>query len=219
MYKKIFLTLATVSTTGCVSAIPYTGLEKSTEILDTPPINSINTVSLGEAMLTQGKVTVETYLLLEENITGKVWHLKSGEYQGLGTDQKSIHFNSSNKVFNSFGGLPPASISISKQKTPEICVNVPLAKTHCYPAKYKLIKKESVTDESFQQTLIYNGKIKNKINIMYKESSNNYARPAFDNQVEYDLSDSKTIGYKNALIEVIEANNRQIKYKLIKGFR
>jgi hypothetical protein len=44
------------------------------------------------------------------------------------------------------------------------------------------------------------------------------ARPAFNNNVEYDLSESMLIGYKGAKIEVIEANNQYIKYKVIQNF-
>ncbi len=41
------------------------------------------------------------------------------------------------------------------------------------------------------------------------------ARPAFNNNVEYDLSESPIIGYKGAKLEVIEANNQFIKYRVI----
>jgi hypothetical protein len=71
---------------------------------------------------------------------------------------------------------------------------------------------------SFQQTLIYSGRVGNKINVSYREFSNNTARPAFNNDVEYDLSSSNTIGYKGALIEVIKADNSSITYKLIRNF-
>ncbi|MCD0195610.1 hypothetical protein K1T77_12420 [Acinetobacter baumannii] len=43
-------------------------------------------------------------------------------------------------------------------------------------------------------------------------------RPAFNNDVEYDLSQSKEIGYKGALLEIIEATNQDIKYKVIRNF-
>jgi len=52
----------------------------------------------------------------------------------------------------------------------------------------------------------------------YREFSNNLARPAFNNTVEYDLTDSKIIGYRGARIEVIEATNEFRKYKVIQNF-
>ena len=72
--------------------------------------------------------------------------------------------------------------------------------------------------DGFQQTLLYSGRIGNKINISYREFSNNVARPAFNNDVEYDLGESMTIGYKGAEIEIIEATNRMIKYRVIRNF-
>ena len=44
------------------------------------------------------------------------------------------------------------------------------------------------------------------------------ARPALNNDVEYDLSLSNTIGYKGVLIEVIKADNNRITYKVIQHF-
>jgi hypothetical protein len=44
------------------------------------------------------------------------------------------------------------------------------------------------------------------------------ARPAFNNDVEYDLNESKQIGYKGALLDVIDANNQNITYKVLKNF-
>jgi hypothetical protein len=58
----------------------------------------------------------------------------------------------------------------------------------------------------------------NKINIGYREFSNNSARPAFNNEVEYDLSESKRIGYKGAQIEVLEADNSSITYEVLRNF-
>lgn len=76
----------------------------------------------------------------------------------------------------------------------------------------------SLHRDSFQQTLLYSGKVGNKINIGYREFSNSLARPAFNNNVEYDLSESKTIAYKGAQLEILEATNQHIKFRLIKNF-
>jgi len=85
-------------------------------------------------------------------------------------------------------------------------------------ADYEKKKYPVASPDSFQQTLIYSGKVGNKINIGYREFSGSLARPAFNNEVEYDLSESKVIGYKAARIEVIEATNQSIKYKVIQNF-
>lgn len=83
---------------------------------------------------------------------------------------------------------------------------------------FRRIKATVLDRDSFQQTLIYSGKIGSKINISYRESSGGMARPAFTNAAEYDLSESSTIGYLGAQIEVIEATNQLIRYRVISNF-
>ena len=76
----------------------------------------------------------------------------------------------------------------------------------------------SAGDNSFQQTLIYSGRVGDKVNIGYREFSSNVARPAFNNDVEYDLSESDTIGYRGAELQILEATNRSITYRVIRNF-
>ncbi len=78
---------------------------------------------------------------------------------------------------------------------------------------------KSVDENEFQQTLIYNGMVGKKINVAYREFSNKMARAAFSNDVEYDLSQSKIIGYKGAKIEVLNATNENITYRVISNFK
>lgn len=79
-------------------------------------------------------------------------------------------------------------------------------------------KKAILSDNAFQQTLIYSGKSGSIIQIGYREFSNNLARPAFNNDVSYDLDESSVIGYKGARLEIISATNEYIEYKVISNF-
>lgn len=80
------------------------------------------------------------------------------------------------------------------------------------------VKLPTLAHNSFQQTLIYSGRIGDRITLGYREFSNNMARPAFNNDVEYDLNESKIVGYKGARVEVIKATNQEIKYKVLSNF-
>jgi len=79
-------------------------------------------------------------------------------------------------------------------------------------------KRSVVFEDSVQQTLIYSGRIGSRIRFGYREFSNNIARPAFSNDVEYDLLESRVIGYKGAEIEIVDATNQFIKYIVKKNF-
>lgn len=74
------------------------------------------------------------------------------------------------------------------------------------------------TNANYQQALIYNGKVGNKINIAYREYDGDLTKPILNNSVEYDLSQVNQIGYKGALIEVVSADNQRIQYRVIRGF-
>lgn len=45
---------------------------------------------------------------------------------------------------------------------------------------------------------------------------NDMARPAFYQDLSYDLIESKIIGFKGTQIEIIEATNSEIKYMVVK---
>ena len=64
----------------------------------------------------------------------------------------------------------------------------------------------------FKQELIYNGKSKDTIKFQYREFSDNMARPAFSQDLLYDMSESKTIGFRGMNIEVLEATNSLIRF-------
>lgn len=75
-----------------------------------------------------------------------------------------------------------------------------------------------VSSSSFQQTLIYLGKSSSVLKFGYRESLEDLTRPAFSNEITYDLNDSDIIGYKKAKLQVISATNTSITYKVLSYF-
>jgi hypothetical protein len=114
--------------------------------------------------------------------------------------------------------IPNASIKLNKSNG-DICVLVSGNPEICGNAKIKRNKEDIYSDGSFRKTLIYNGRVGNNLKVGYREFINNMARQAFSNEVIYDLSDSNIIGYAGVRIEVIDASNTEIKYKVIKNFK
>ena len=79
------------------------------------------------------------------------------------------------------------------------------------PLKGYPIEKEG----SFKAELIYSGITKNIIYISYREFIDNMARPAFYQELRYDLSESDLITFRSLKIKVLEANNARIKFQVI----
>jgi len=73
----------------------------------------------------------------------------------------------------------------------------------------------SISATGFKRELIYNGKSKDNIKILYREFSGNLARPAFSQELMYDLSESRVIGFKDIRIRIIEATNTNIKFEVL----
>ena len=70
----------------------------------------------------------------------------------------------------------------------------------------------------YKQEFIYNGRIGNNLKFIYREYVNDYARPAFSQDLQYDLSESNIIGFKGLRIEILEVTNTKIKYKVLSYF-
>ena len=76
-------------------------------------------------------------------------------------------------------------------------------------------KSGSSLNNSWYYELLYSGKSGNVIRLLYREYSNDYIRPAFTQDVQYDLSETKRIRFKHTVIDIVEATNMEIKYKVI----
>lgn len=70
----------------------------------------------------------------------------------------------------------------------------------------------------FRQELIYNGRSGDTVKFLYREFSGDYARPPFSQEVQYDLKDGSMIGFKSVRIEVLEASNTRLSYRVLSSF-
>lgn len=74
------------------------------------------------------------------------------------------------------------------------------------------------TENSFQQTIAYDGRSGDILKFNYAEFTGGFAREAFSREFQVDLSEGNVAAYKGAIIEVVDATNIQIKYKVIRNF-
>lgn len=221
--KKISLIFAsTMLLAGCANKPAYNYVPQ-TSSFSMPPLGEIMSVNVGDHMLKQG-VSVQRAVLhvLQPSEIGN-YDIPSGVYQKIGEDEKFHYFQGfsgqTNFITVGLFNIPAADASLRlEKKTNKMCILRNIEFTMCGTISVK-IEDEVVSDNaSFQQTLIYSGKIGNTLNLGYREYSSSLARPAFNNDVVYDLSEGNIIGYKGSQIEVIEATNKKITYKVISNF-
>ncbi|WP_323004165.1 hypothetical protein [Denitromonas sp.] len=214
--KNALIAAAIVLMTGCTT-VTYNGTDIFVEEISHPEVGKVITAYVGDHMVQKGTITEESVLLVHKTIDGALYDIPAKKYPQIGYDEKQ-DFYSAAGVIRSGLADPIQALALRKEENSELCVVTTFGGSACYKGVYERKKQLSERGNSFQQTLIYSGRIGDKINIGYREFSNNTARPAFNNDVEYDLASSSTIGYKGALIEVIKADNSSITYRLIRNF-
>lgn len=86
------------------------------------------------------------------------------------------------------------------------------------PIRFERTTVIDLNAPSFEQELLYNGRAGNVVKFLYREFINKNARPAFTQDVQYDLNEGKTVGFKSARIEIIDATNLSITYRVLAHF-
>ncbi len=71
---------------------------------------------------------------------------------------------------------------------------------------------------SLQKNLVYSGRSGKTIMLSYREFQNDYARPAFTQDLTFDVSSDRVVGFRGARIEILNATNTTITYKVQQGF-
>lgn len=209
---------------GCVSP-QYNYRPKAVDISD-PPLNAVVIRSVGEPMLRQGTFVEHDGIQLSEPIkVGSLgnYTFSTGHYLKHGESSAGKFYKPSNELGSGSvkaGGLAdPFQTILIQAEDGKICgVTVFNAKTCTDAVGVREVKVPIASADAFQQTLLYSGKVGNKISISYRESSGSMARPAFNHDAEYDLTESNVIGYRGATLEVIEANNQEIRYRVLRNF-
>lgn len=229
--KRIFTLTLTFLMVGCISIQRELAFIKpQLSIFDMPSLNEVSNVEIGETIISKGKVYEYNGMILKNEISRDGGFMKSkviippGELIERKEGGKYTYYYSENSVIrNGFTTTyGRAGLCISKTSQDDI------RGFSGYPVRtiFKLkenpdIEFTKVTqkkDISFQQELIYNGKSGNSIKFLYREISKKIMRQPFSQEVLYDLSEGNIIGFKGARIEIIEATNFNLKYKVIKSF-
>lgn len=220
------LGLAVAALCGC--ATPVANYSASVQAFSRPPLRSVSTVSIGEEMVAQGSTADQDGIeLLQPLKVSWAYTLSSGFYPKTGSDDKSAYYSFAyvSAPVPGYGVLSKAALADPPQaiKTDpdgaKVCVVTVFNLYVCNDGARATIAKRAISSENaFQQTLIYNGRVGSKINIGYREFYGSTARPAFNNNVEYDLTASDIIAYRGARLRIIEANNNGITYELLSNF-
>lgn len=226
----VVLSMVAVLLSGC--ATHFREIQPSFEEINIPSLNQVQQSELGDTLVSKGTLyTYDGMVLLNEVYSKSKNTFLHGPVATIPPSDLILKYEDSAWWYFYARDLFMAGVSANvtcglrkskKNKPMELFVLIgfqPWSKGLVEPEpKYELKKVRAVDKRSFQQELIYNGKAGSNVKFMYREMSNDVMRPAFSQEMQYDLNESKTIGFKGARIEIIEATNTTLKYKVLKSF-
>lgn len=221
MNVRAYCIALSVLISGC--ATPVYNYAPRTVAISEPPLGVVSTIRIGDIMLKQGQYREHEALYLRSaRKIGIAYTLQPGYYLKDGEDGASEFFSPRDEEAGRIDKIFIADRSkavMARNGRTELCIVSVYNNFTCEPTgDVEWVKRPVLAQDAFQRTLIYNGKVGSRINVAYREFSNNLARPAFNNNVEYDLSESNRIAYQGAELEVLEATNQHIKFKLHHNF-
>lgn len=70
-------------------------------------------------------------------------------------------------------------------------------------------------ENAFRAQMIYSGLDGNTVRASYREFSGDFIRPAFAQELQYNLAQDSTIAYKSIKIQVLAATNSQLRFRVL----
>ncbi len=237
--NKYFLISLMSSVVFILSGCATPQVHGNLRIQTIPELNKITTVEIGQTIISRAFVIVTPAIrVLNETIDPiSPTPIPSGLFTLSKKDDKGSYYDSGKKLERSDWELIPHVFmykaierAATGQKVGSIGVFIPHDTSK--PAvgyiadgdtkgtvpilNIQNTTKEEWSEGSFKRDLVYAGISKNIITILYREYKDNIARPAFSQEIKYDLDEGKIIGYQGSRFEIINANNTGITFKVLK---
>jgi len=199
--------------------------QRKIEKLNIPALKTVNTAEIGQTMFNKINRVIYNKPTLE--LTESLVSM----YENVYSEKAEITFEHSKKYDVKLWSENKA-ISICTEGVCLIDFNNSGSFTHISPfgfdakqllkkpVKYNIDQGTEFNETSFKYLALYQGKIGNKIKISYREFINDMARPAFTQDIEYELNDHEptVIGFKGLRIKILKATNLNITYSVIKDY-
>ena len=242
--RRLFpISVAVALGAGCASMAPsvlkqraFSPLSAQASATSLPALNADAVAQVGDSMITGGKTYTRPAIRLAHTVnhhgTSKgpfVIQIPAGELIASGTASgpvRGVFFEAPQPLqFSSAGNFAVRGGIFVPEKTgspPEIYWHatdsgVPLVDPDS-SIQVEHIVHEDWQSDSFRRELIYNGRAGATIKLLYREFSQEQIRPAFSQEVTYDLAQGETIGFKGARFQVLAADNVSIKYVVLHHF-
>lgn len=219
-----------VSLLAAACASTQTILPK-TQIIDRPALNETTTAELGETVVEKGRLRTYQGLALAnelqwgDGIILKKFTLSPGRLRARQQDGKFTYYYSDNMTAHDalLGTSPYPSGGLCRANDGAGPIKGFIVAGRCnmnwnHTPDVSPVQIYDLDSPGFRQELIYNGRVGDSLKFLYREFSGDMMRPPFSQDVQYDINESRMIGFRGVRIEVIDATNTQIRYRVLSSF-
>lgn len=204
LFRSTCLAVCTVMLAACT--IPIRSIDKTTKKSDSPAIGEVKTAELGSKLLVQQDIEIMRGRKIAPVARGSMG-LFPADFSGMYVRANNGEHYCGTVVFRDpLNNGKQNFICFTDQEFRE--KNLPYEETE------DIVQRPT----NFQRVLEYSGKSGNAISVFYKEFNETFIRPAFTQEFKFDLGESNIIGIKGARIEVVQATNTGITYKILGHF-
>lgn len=206
-----------------------------------PPKNEVSSTTIGvtlvENYIKETYKGFNTTTYLEGSYLGATWGMKPTTLYYYKTDSKWDYYMCmdsciiwQDKMLKSNRNVVQGGLKISRDKKTHklftmVMVDPRKELMESYGPKVKfsgnIILKDVtiIGGPAFKKEFIYGGKTGQTVKFTYREFVNDLARPSFTQEINYDLDESKIVGFKDLKIEIIKLTNSNIEYKVLSHFQ
>ena len=234
--KKFFISSCFAMAIGCSTGDVINLIPANTETIDVPEIGIVVNGTLGSTLVAKGfKTTYRGVEVTDEGCVGSCTAFASCNHRIVLHNQRAPLNQQLPGARESGGDALCAALKmrhiaslncgsgehlwfVCKGDTGWFSPDVNLKSELDVSAGLKEVEIIAVDRPSFVQEFIYNGRYEDNVKFIYREFSDDWARPAFTQEVQYDLGTGNEFGFRNLLIEVVSATNTNISYRVIRSF-
>lgn len=234
---KILIIFIVVALGGCASTENVKRAQVSSQVIHFPAVNVDAEAEIGQTIVSKANLAIYPAVIVSEEITDYTKQsVTSNRFSGTTTIHPGTHRKTSENSEGSFFPDPLGTFQFTGGTKKCVCgIFVPndaskpavvftyhsaIGATGLEYGATPMAVTKTISEEwrkdSLKKELIYGGLSQKTITVSYREFSDGTARPAFTQDLKYDLAEGDIIGFRGARFQVKKATNTVISYKVLK---
>lgn len=226
--RVLMMALAGVALSGCASAQM---VSPSLSLIDRPDLGTQARVELGETLLEKSRLSTYEGLILENELQWgdglllKKFTLSPGPLRARMRDARfTYYFSDAMTAKDAITGTSPyqgGGLCQAHDGSGPIKGFVVAGRCALNWNTTPQVRATQIHDQNSparRQELIYNGRVGDSLRLLYREYSSEPMQPPLSQDLHYDLTASAVIGFRGVRIEVVEASNTHLTYRVLTSF-